>query len=429
MKNFAHLITVRLQPLKLSIAVLLFATVIVGCNKNQPSCVDDSAISLVKQIVEESLQKEVGNDGGDTVLLDRVKKRIQIAVTTIRTSNKDEKIGKVTCDASLEITLANVGQIVDDPIFKTLQNAMPTPATIDTTGPVWKTDIQYTAQNTEDTKDLLVEMSGHNLMVSLLATLAHSGVMDPKLAPGELPADLLASGDAGEATVRLMNQVYGKQEQKDGCWMFQFEDMPYCMKVVQYEIKTLESGKRLYAIANGQAIDKNGETLTTHAMPGLVGAFIAGESNGKVAFISQAKNIQAGTMGTAPSDWALVQLGANDNWGWQGTYGDCHQGYCGTRMVVLANQSGAVHEVGLVPTEYDDTGACAEDTCLDSSTLKSTVSVGKLPQNAEFFDLLVTVSGTGDGKPVEPKTWTLPFNKAKRTYDAPADWPLGNRDF
>lgn len=410
-------------------AMMLLAAVAVGCGKTQPACIDEATIALVKQGFEESLQEDIAGASKDVALLDRLKKRIQIAVTTIRTANKDEKVGKVTCDAALEITLANVGQIVDDPAFKSLQNAKRFTKAVETSGPAWKSDIQYTAQRTEDTKSLVVELSGHTSMVQLLSTLAQAGVMDPKLPPAAFPSNLLASGNAPDATARLMNHIYGKQQPKNGCWMFRDGEMQYCMKVVQSEIKTLGGEKRLYAIANGLAIDENGETMTGHAMQGLASAFIVGESNGKAALIAQSKGISAGTMGTAP-DWTLVELGANHHWGWKGEYGDCHQGYCGTRMIILANLAGTIQQVGDVTTGYEDTGACGDDDCAaKSSTLKSTVRVGDQPNDAAFFDLLVTVTGTSNGKVLESKMWTLPFDRAKHTYTEPADWPLAGRDF
>ena len=418
-----------LHDVKSLVAVLLCATVLAGCGKTQPTCLDESTITLVKQLVEESLEKEL--KGTDTALLDRVKKRIQIAVTTIRTSNKDEKIGKVTCDASLAITVANAGQITGDPAFTSLQNTSRIPATLDTSGPAWKTDIQYTAQHTDDSKSLLVELSGQAPMVDLLSTLAKAGVMDPKAPLAAFPQDLLASSNARDAAARLMNHIYGKQDPRHGCWMFTFEDMPHCMKIVQSDIKTFESGKRLYVIANGQAIDEKGETIEAHATQGLVGAFIVGETGGKAGIIAQSTNIQAGTMGAAPPEWTLTELGANDNWGWHGAYGDCHQGYCGTRMIFLANRGGGtIAEVGDVTTEYDDTGACGDDDCsAKTSTLKATVSVSEHPKNAAFFDLLVTATGTSNGKVLESKVWTLPFDSAKHVYTAPADYPLADKDF
>lgn len=393
-----------LHASKSFVAIVLCATVLAGCGKTQPTCLDDSTIALVKQLIEESLEKEVKGASTDTALLDRVKKRIQIAVTTIRTSNKDEKIGKVTCDAALEITVANAGQITADPAFKSLQNTSRIPATLDTSGPAWKTDIQYTAQHTDDSKNLLVELSGQAPMVALLSILAKAGVMEPKAPPAAFPQDLLASGNAREAAVRLMHHIYGKQEAKSGCWMFTFEDIPHCMKIVQSDIKTFDNGKRLYVIANGEAIDDKGETIAAHATQGLVGAFIVGETNGKAALIAQSTNIQAGTMGAAPPEWTLTELGANNNWGWHGEYGDCHQGYCGNRMIFLANRAGTIEQVGDVTTGYDDTGACGDDDCpTKTSSLKSTVSVSGNPKNAAFFDLLVTVIGTSNGKVLESK--------------------------
>lgn len=412
------------------IALGLVAAILTGCTKSQPTCIDDATISLVKQAVDESLEKQLSDGAKDDALFARVKKRIQVAITTIRTSKKDDKIGKVSCDASLEITIANPEQITGDPSFKALQNAKQIPDALHTSGPAWKTDIQYTAQNTEDTRDLLVELSGHDNMVRLLSAVAKAGLMDPKQSPAVFPVDLFAAANARDAAVRLMTHVYGKQEAKHGCWMTTVEDSPYCLKLVQAEIKALDTGRRLYAVANGQVVDQNGEPLLSHATPGFVSAFIVGETNGKAALIARSKSIEAGTMGSAPEDWKLTELGANNNWGWRGEYGDCHQGYCGSRMVILANIGGVVVDVGTVTTGYDDTGACGDDACgAKTSTVKSTVSVGALPKGAAFYNLLVTVTGTSDGKVLESKTWTLPFNSAEHAYTEPADWPLGDRDF
>lgn len=429
MKSLAPLAVRKLHDARTFVAVVFFATVLAACGKDQPTCIDEPTVTLVKQLVDEALVKDMAA-ASDSGMLDRLKQRMQVAVTTIRTSNKDEKIGKVTCQASLEITLADAGQIVGDPAFKALRDSERIPESVNTSGPVWKTDIQYTAQHTEDTRHLLVELSGHAPMVALLSTVAQSGVMEPKRTPGDLPPNLLASGNARDAAARLMNHIYGKQEPEHGCWMSRFEGLPYCMKIVQSEIKTLVSGKRLYTLATGQAVDRQGEAITAHAMQGLVGAFIVGERNGKAVLMAQSTTIQAGTMGTAPSEWTLTELGANNNWGWRGQYGDCHQGYCGTRMVILAQRAGAVQELGQIPIAYDNSGACGDDECAaKASTLEASVEVSKQPEDAEFFDLLFTVSGTSDGTALEPKVWTLPFDSVKQTYTEPADWPLADREF
>jgi len=418
----------KLRNLRTVIALACAALIFAGCARTQPACIDEPTINLVKEAVVEALEQDLSASGANAGLLDGLKKRMQVAITTIRTSNKDEKIGKVTCEASLEITLANAGQIVKDPIFKSMRDIKRIPDDVDTSGPAWKTDIEYTAQHTEDTKKLVIELSGHVPMVHLLSTLAQTGVMDPRQAPAELPANLLASGNARDAAVRLMNHVYGKQEAGHGCWIARFEGLPYCMKIVQSEIRTLASGKRLYAIANGQAIDQQGETITAHAMQGLVGAFIVGETNGKPAFIAKSTVIQAGTMGTAPSEWILTELGANDNWGWRGEYEDCHQGYCGSRLIILANRKGIVEEVGGLPIAYDDTGACG-DCEGKASSMAATVRVSDVPSNAEFYDLLVAVTGTSNGEELVATEWTLAYDSTKRAYTEPAEWPLGDRDF
>lgn len=107
MNPFSLLAGLGLRDLRRVLALVVVAAIGAGCSKTQPTCIDPSTIDLVKQGVEETLEKALSGSGSDTELLDRLNKRMQIAVTTIRTSNKDEKIGKVTCEASLEITLAN----------------------------------------------------------------------------------------------------------------------------------------------------------------------------------------------------------------------------------------------------------------------------------------------------------------------------------
>lgn len=411
-------------------AVGLLAVIFAGCTNTQPACIDESTLGLVKQAVEKSLAKALKDADKDAALFERVKQRIQIAVTTIRTANKDEKIGKVTCDATLEITIANPAQVTADPSFKTLQKSGRIPASLDTSGATWKTDIRYTAQHTEDTKHLLVELSGHDNMVNLLSAVGKAGLLDSTKPPEAFPSDLLAAGSAHDAAVRLLNHVYGKKADKHGCWMTKVVDTPFCMQMIQSDFKITAGGKRLYAIANGQAVDERGEAITSHAMQGLVGAFIVGESNGKAALVAQSSNLKTGTDGAAPPEWTLMELGANSNWGWQGEFHDCHQGYCGIRMIILANVDGVIEQLGNVPTEYDDTGACNEDDCSQKeATLESVVRVGALPKDTAFFNLLVTVSGSSNGKAVEAKTWTLPFNRAKHKYTIPEDWPYAGRDF
>lgn len=102
-------------------AIVLFSTVVVGCGKKQATCTDLSTTALVKQAVEETLQKVLTGMSNNTALAQRVKQRIDISINNIRTSTKDEKIGKVTCEATLAITLADIDQIRNDPTFKSLQ--------------------------------------------------------------------------------------------------------------------------------------------------------------------------------------------------------------------------------------------------------------------------------------------------------------------
>lgn len=164
------------------IAIVLFSTVVFGCGKQQATCTDVSTISLVRQGVDEALKKVVPGMSNNTALIYRVKQRIDISINNIRTSTKDEKIGKVTCEATLAITLTDIDQIRNDPTFKSIQERKAIDGdTIKMDGAVWSSEIQYTAQHTEDTKNLMVELGGHAPLVMLLAALAQGGAMNPRL--------------------------------------------------------------------------------------------------------------------------------------------------------------------------------------------------------------------------------------------------------
>lgn len=158
---------------------------------------------------------------------------------------------------------------------------------------------------------------------------------------------------------QILDQAYPIYDQKHACWISDDGDGGrYCMKLDSEQKLTLKDGERLYVIASGELVDAQGESNTSHASIGSVGAFVAETRNGKSEVIATNPAIQAGASGIGPTAWKLVKLGPKDYWGWQNTWGDCHQGYCGSRYSILAPYGKSVKEIGFITSEYDDTGAC-----------------------------------------------------------------------
>lgn len=115
-------------------------------------------------------------------------------------------------------------------------------------------------------------------------------------------------------------------------------------------------------IASGELVDAQGESNASHASLGSVGAFVAESRNEGSEVIAANPAIQADSSGIGPTAWKLVKLGSAGYWGWQNAWGDCHQGYCGSRYSILAPFGKSVKEIGFITSEYDDKGACGSTT-------------------------------------------------------------------
>ncbi len=253
---------------------------------------------------------------------------------------------------------------------------------------------------------------------------------------------------------QILDQAYPAYDQKHACWISDDGDGGrYCMKLDSEQKLTLEDAERLYVIASGELVDDQGESNASHASLGSVGAFIAEARDGKSEVIAANPAIQAGSSGVGPTAWKFVKLGPADYWGWQNAWGDCHQGYCGSRYSILAPYGKSVKEIGFITSSYDDTGACGGTTdkldaegnaVLDendepvqvdvdcnknSSQVQSTLKVDTKNPNVKVYPLLITLSGSENGEKVSSKPWVFSFDSKKWSYKTPANYPLADKDF
>lgn len=231
---------------------------------------------------------------------------------------------------------------------------------------------------------------------------------------------------------KLLEKVYGGFDKKHDCWlaMDSENNQRYCMKFVRSDKISSETGQRLYVMVAGDAVDNEGTPNGSHVTAGLVGAFVVEEKNGQVEIVAGDAKIPMGASGVAPVKWKFIKLGASDYWGWQTTWGDCHQGQCGSRYSILAPSGKKIRELAGFAAEFSNGGACMDKRCeINSASIESKLEVDATRINEKVFPLEVTVSGRDKGKKIAPKTWTIPFNSAKWSYLEPKDWPLKNADF
>lgn len=267
--------------------------------------------------------------------------------------------------------------------------------------------------------------SGASRCPSMVQALAYLAVV---IAFGGLGADAAAELSAQ----KVLSSVYGRYDKQHACWIATEAEnqQRYCMKLDHAETISTDTGPRLYILAAGNAVDAAGAEDGGHVTPGLVGAFVVAEQQGQTQILHGKPNITVGANGQAPRQWRFVKLGPSDYWGWHNVAGDCHQGYCGSRHIILAPYGKTIKNVAGFVASFNDGGACGDTRCAGRSTdLDSKLDIHATQIHVPVFPLRITVTGRDKGRKLAPKTWILPFNPAKWAYTQPKDWPLAGRDF
>lgn len=234
------------------------------------------------------------------------------------------------------------------------------------------------------------------------------------------------------AAQRVLEKVYSGYDTKHACWLAldEAQQQRYCMKMDRTDTLTTDTGPRLYVLVVGEAVDEAGEPNGSHATPGLVGAFVVEERQGRAEIVHGHPKIPLGAHGAAPTQWHWLKLGPADYWGWQNTAGDCHQGSCGSRYTILAPYGKTIRDLARITASFDDSGACPDTRCAaHSSSIDSTLAVDSTRINEKVFPLRITVMGRAKGKKLAQKTWTIPFDPKQWLYLEPKGWPLHGADF
>ncbi len=182
---------------KRATAVTLAATSVVllaACGDKTPSCADPATVSLVQQIYQQSFDKEHASMSPERQRSVQItSKNTKVTVESITTARSDESTGKKTCSAVLTAVMPQDAIPTDQRMLNHLRGIYePQGAALD--GNTVKGNVTYTVQRTEDSKEILVKLTGHLAFMGLFHDLAMLRVFDKseaeiaKIAGEALPA-------------------------------------------------------------------------------------------------------------------------------------------------------------------------------------------------------------------------------------------------
>ena len=166
---------------KRTTAVTLAATSVVllaACGDKTPSCADPATVSLVQQIYQQSFDKEHASMSPERQRSVQItSKNTKVTVESITTARSDESTAKKTCSAVLTSVMPQDAIPTDQRMLNHLRGTYePQGAALD--GNTVKGNVTYTVQRTEDSKEILVKLTGHLAFMGLFHDLAMLRVFD-----------------------------------------------------------------------------------------------------------------------------------------------------------------------------------------------------------------------------------------------------------
>lgn len=223
----------------------------------------------------------------------------------------------------------------------------------------------------------------------------------------------------------ILNKVYNGFHNQRDCWKNTIDEgRYYCLKPSFMQTLKADTGQRLYLVLSGKVATAEHDDFGSHADIGQVGFFIF-ENQKLIASESEAA---LGSWGSAPTDWKLVKLAPSDYYGWQGSWGDCHFGQCGSFSVMYAPFGKEIKDLLGWITDFSNSGNCEDNLC-PVTDLISEVLVDNRSATAKVYPLRISLSGTKDNKPFPKRSWFVPFDTQSWSYPEPDQWILKGMEF
>ncbi|MDH4466004.1 MAG: hypothetical protein QE290_18395 [Acidovorax sp.] len=161
----------------LTLAAMSLA-LLAACGDKAPSCADPATVSLVQQIYQQSFDKEHASMSPERQRRVQItSKNTKVTVESITTARSDESTGKKTCSAVLTAVMPQDAIPSDQRMLNHLRGTYePQGAALE--GNAVKGNVTYTVQRTEDSKEILVKLTGHLAFMGLFHDLAMLRVFD-----------------------------------------------------------------------------------------------------------------------------------------------------------------------------------------------------------------------------------------------------------
>lgn len=169
-----------MNPKRTAAATLAAMSVVLlaACGDKRPSCADQATVSLVQEIYQQSFDKEHASMSPERQRRVQItSKNTKVTVESITTARSDESTGKKSCSAVLTAVMPQDAIPSDQRMLNHLRGTYePQGAALD--GNTVKGNVTYTVQRTEDSKEILVKLTGHLAFIGLFHDLAMLRVFD-----------------------------------------------------------------------------------------------------------------------------------------------------------------------------------------------------------------------------------------------------------
>lgn len=258
---------------------------------------------------------------------------------------------------------------------------------------------------------------------------------------------------AAQSIEQILKQHYPRQNTQNQCLLgksFRYYSGhtpihgDYCFTIDAQQTVSTARGKMHYILLTGHGINlKTGEWQTAHVDSGAVGMLVLKASaGGGWQTVAATTGIPVGAYGSAPKNWALHRFGP-DTWGFINQSADMHQGYGGSRYVILLPLGNRISH-SQITAEIDNSGALADCSAdmgfasaaeqqdchnrLETLTSRLNIDHSGTPV-AGLYPLQLTVNGFSGSKPYRDHVVRIPFDRRAGQYREPQSSPLTGADF
>lgn len=233
--------------------------------------------------------------------------------------------------------------------------------------------------------------------------------------------------DPKVAGTQVMNAQYGARNDSVKEWRY---IVGTGESRVEYRIKDFVAntvktpyGERLYVLARGDAEDDG----ACHACPGLVGAFLLENHDGRLEMIAGSKDLRSvGEFGSGSNiEVRFQQLGNDALYGWVLEASYLQQGEIAQQYSILMPKGKTIGFVGDFPKYEDDSDSaeCSEpphncftvkyDLTFDTSTAQ------------QHYPIVLQRSGTKGNRTIKPRRFRIDFDEGRGEYVAPKELAAG----